>query len=134
MSVDAADILNALGQHLLTMADCPPVIWPNKKPAALPDKPYLVAQIAGKNTARRAVSNGAKATTGQLIVTVVHDLDGYSTAADRLAQSVADQFDLDTPIPATGGQIRLRQEPTVVDGYSDDVSWRVPVVIPWRAK
>ena len=51
-----------------------------------------------------------------------------TTAADALAAAIKAHF----PKAALIGGVRITRS-QVLTGYSDDVSWRVPVVIDWLA-
>lgn len=118
----------ALGQRLAGMTGVPGIVWPNKA-VPLPARPYLVAQIVRGRTTAPALAGGPILATGTFVVTVVHELNGFATAAETLAASVAARFPKGLR-PAAG--LTITDVPHIDSGYADDVSWRVPVLIPWK--
>jgi hypothetical protein len=123
-----SQILNAIGQHLLTMTDCPPVVWPNKQPATLPALPYLTVQMAARRTFDPTLDGSSETSTGKAVIVVVHDLNEYSTQADDLAALVKAHF----PKGRLTDDLTIRQS-QVLDGYPTDTDWRVPVNVDWVA-
>lgn len=123
-----SQVLNALGQHLVAMPGCPPVIWPNKKPATLPERPYLVVQVAGRRTFDPTLNGSSETSTGRAVIVVVHDLNAYSTQADDLAQGVKAHF----PKGRLTGDLTVSLS-QVLGAYATDTDWRVPVEIDWIA-
>jgi len=123
-----SQVLNALGQHLMTLTNCPPVVWPNKQPATLPARPYLVVQRAARRTFDPTIDGSSETSTGRAVIVVVHDLNAYSTQADDLAALVKGHF----PKGALTSDLTISLS-HVLDGYPTDTDWRVPVAIDWIA-
>ncbi|MGR1582445.1 phage tail terminator-like protein [Thalassobius sp. S69A] len=120
-----AQILNALAQHLLTLPDCPPVGWPNKKLSPLPEPPYLLLQMASRRTIDPTLTGTCETSSGRVVVLVVHKKDAYSFQADELAEAVKQHF---RKGPLGDLTIKLSQ---VLGGYPTDTDWRVPVAVGW---
>lgn len=123
-----AEILNALGQRLAGMTDCPQIVWENKStvPASLP---YLTAAVVPGVTADRSLSGGAEWSDGTFVVVVVSELNKFTTAANILAANIKARFPYG--LRPTAGLI-IPAPPRVVKGYPTDADWRVPVQIPWK--
>ena len=124
-----AEILQAIGQRLQGMANCPPIVWPNKV-ATLP-RPYLVVQIIRGGASDPTLAGaGNLLLTGQFMVTVVADLNAFSTAADALADQIAARFPKGLrPAP----RVVITAPAEILNGYPDEVSWRVPVRVRYLA-
>jgi hypothetical protein len=120
-----AQILNTIGQHLITLPDCPPTGWPNKKLDPLPEPPYLLIQMASRKTVDPTLTGTSESSSGRLIVLIVHEKDIYSTQADNLAEAVKQHFRKGV---LGGLTIKLSQ---VLGGYPTDTDWRVPVAVDW---
>lgn len=120
-----AQVLNMLGQHLLTMPDCPATGWPNKQLQPLPEPPYLLVQMASRRTFDPTLTGTSEVSTGRAVVMVVHQKNAYSTQADDLAETVKKHF---RKGPLGDLTVRLSQ---VLGGYPTDTDWRVPVAIDW---
>lgn len=122
----AAEITQAIGQHLAAMTDCPEIVWPNRTtvPAALP---YLTFDMAGRRTDDLTLAGGCETVTGRAIVVVVHRINAYASAAEDLAETVKARF----PRGQLGG-LTIRQA-QVLDGYRTDTDYRVPVTVDWIA-
>lgn len=121
-----SQVLNALGQHLLTMVDCPPVIWPNKKPVNLPDLPYVVVQMTAPKTFDPTLNGSSETSLGRAVFVLVHDLNAYSTQADALAYAIKSHFKKGRLTDDL--TIKMSQ---VLGGYPTASDWRVPVAVDW---
>ena len=122
----AAEITQAIGQHLAAMTDCPEIVWPNRitVPASLP---YLTFGMAGRRTEDQTLAGGCETVTGRAVIVVVHRLNAYASAAEGLAEAVKARF----PRGDLGG-LTIRQA-QVLDGYRTDTDYRVPVAVDWIA-
>lgn len=122
-------ILQAIGQRLQGMANCPPIVWPNK--AAAPAKPYLVVQmVPGTATDPTLAGGGGIIESGQCVVTVVAELNTFSTGAEAVAANIRARFP--KGLRPTAG-LTITDAPRILAGYTDDTSYRVAVSIPWQA-
>lgn len=126
------EIETALGQRLATMAACPPIVWPNRK--ADPARPYLSVQHVPVGRQNIALAGGAVRITGFVVVTVVTEIDGFTTEANTIAQAVIDRFPAGLRIPAGRGHVVIRQEPEPITPFRDGDDWRQPVRIPYGAE
>ncbi len=121
-----SEILNALGQHLTGMPDCPPVIWPNKKQDPLPAKPYLVLQMASRRRVDPTLNGTSGNWVGTLSITVVWEKNTYSTQPDDLAENIRARFEK----AVNAGGVRIFHSEALV-GFPTDTDFRVPVSIDW---
>lgn len=127
--MNEADIAQALGQHLETMTDVPPIVWENKDAALL--RPYLVVQMVRVSRKSASLNGGGVVSRGFMQVTVVADEDKWSFPAERLAQVIADRFQKGLILSATGGKVTIMEEADIKTGFNDGVAWRVPVQISY---
>lgn len=123
-----SEITNALGQRLLALPDCPPVVWPNKNPDPLPERPYLVVQVASRRHADPTLNGTSGSWTGTLTINVVWEKNDYSTQADDLAESIRQRFKKAT----NANGIRVRSSEALA-GYTTVTDYRVPVTIDWTS-
>lgn len=130
--IKESEVSLALSQHLSSMPLVPFIAWPNKHVVASQPKPYLVTQVVRISRVDPTVAGGFAISEGQFVVTVIESLGEYATAAERLADCVADFFPMGLRIPFEGGEITITQPPLVNDGFPDEISWRVPVTIPYQ--
>lgn len=142
------DIANGLGQALDDAMLGYPVVWENRylrdgsgNLVEVPSKaqmPYLVVEFVRTSRRNRALAGGvpkkgSQVSEGFMQITVVSERDAFASAATGIADDVADVFTPATSITITGGKITITDFPTVIQGFPDDVSWRVPVRVPYRA-
>jgi hypothetical protein len=67
-------------------------------------------------------------------VTIVAEVDKFSTSAVRLADDVAARFPMGLRLNVSGGGvIVIIQPPSVLQGFRDGPDWRVPVRIEYEA-
>ncbi len=127
-----ADITRAITAAIEAAAFTQPVVWENKDaPDPLPDT-YLAVQHV--RTLRPTVNlDGTKSRSeGYLQVTVAGPKGEYATPGEDVADLVSDAFPVGRRITATGGTVTIRSS-RVLPGFPDDVRWRVPVRIDYRA-
>lgn len=132
--MNETDIENAIGKVLSDAALGYPIVWPNKN-AVPPSRPYLVFQMARTGIVSPMLAGGTRVySDGFAMVTVVAQTDKFATPAGRIADSIAALFPAGKRIAVTGGQITIAKRAEVLDGYTDDTNWRVPVRITYRAR
>jgi hypothetical protein len=126
-------VLKVFADELAALPSNPPVILPNKmQPAALP---FLVLARAGRETEDRSLGGDMEVTTGQMVVTVVTSLNSFTSAGDTLATEVANAFPrLWSRGTYDGKVVQVTDPPNILDGYSDEVNWRTPIIIKWSVK
>lgn len=134
MTANPDAILKVFAEELLALPSALPVLLPNK--SQIPDSlPFLVLAFAGRATEDRSLGGDMEVTTGQLVVTVVSALNNFTTSGDTIATEVAEQF----PRLWERGTyddkvVQVTAPPSILDGFSDGVNWRTPVIIRWSAK
>lgn len=121
------EIMTALGAHLGGMDDCPSLVVPGFA-SDLPAYPYLTVQMATRADHDPALAGGAEYSTGTFGVVVVTEINTGTMQANTIAAAVKARF----PKATLTGGVRITGS-QVLAGYSDDVSWRVPVVVDWIA-
>ncbi|WP_176562656.1 phage tail terminator-like protein [Paracoccus liaowanqingii] len=120
------EIQNLIGARLASMPDALRIVVPNETQTA-PAKPYLILQTRSRGDQDPALAGGAEYSEGSFVIMVVTDLNARTARADDLAYAVKAQFPKALRL-APGLAIRLS---SVLGGYPDDVSWRVPVQVDW---
>lgn len=109
----------------------PPLAWPNN--AFEPPPTYLrVEQVPSEN--ERMFFKGADPHRryGVLRLTVVSPLNVGPTFATRLAGLVAENFPDDLALYDYGIKVTIAEAATVNSAFKTDVSWDVPVTIPYQ--
>lgn len=122
-------ISDALKTRLSALEGKPPTIWENqeKDPAKFPAPPLLLVQLL-RNPPVRLTHRGGHQLSGQLQVTVLLSENKYTSAAETIAEQIAQHF----PSGLRLGQIEIPARANITTGYSDPPYWRLPVLIPWR--
>ncbi|MFN4062343.1 MAG: phage tail terminator-like protein [Paracoccus hibiscisoli] len=123
-----SDIQSAIGRRLAMMPVALPIITPNDTASPFPAPPYLILQPRSRADIDPTMAGSAGYSEGSTIVTVVVALNTRTIAADDLAAEVKARF----PKAAHLDGVTVRGS-SVLSGYPDTVSWRVPVVIDWIA-
>ena len=126
-----AEISRTLSAHLDAAALGCPIIWPNKD-AGEPVAPYLDFQIVRGDRPTGSLDGTAQRSEGYVQITVVWSLNDRAVGAEELADQVSDEFPLGQRITGTGGWLSIESS-RVLTGFRDDVHWRVPVRINYRA-
>lgn len=129
--MNAADISKALGQHLMTLADIPTVVWENKDKPDSVARPYLVTQMVRVSRRSLGLNGGGVVARGYMQVTIVGDLDQFANAAETLADSVAAHFPKALKLTENGGVVTISDAPNILPAMRDGSDWRVPVHIDY---
>ncbi|HEX73324.1 MAG TPA: hypothetical protein ENN65_08430 [Candidatus Hydrogenedentes bacterium] len=126
-------IEEAFGRHL-EAAYIADIVWPNAT-ENLPPKPYLVVQhVPGIRRSPGLGAGGGEEVTGSFVVTVVTDVNKFSTQANDLAAEVMARFPRAVPIPCGDGKLRPGpQNPVALVAGRDGADWRQPVRIAYIA-
>ncbi|WP_164871423.1 phage tail terminator-like protein [Paracoccus sp. Arc7-R13] len=120
-------IQHAIGRRLAAIPGAPVIVVPNETTTA-PAVPYLILQPRSRADLDPTLAGSDGYTEGSTIVMVVVALNSRTTAADDLAAKIKAAF----PKAARFEGVTVRQS-SVLTGYPDAVSWRVPVQIDWIA-
>ena len=131
--ISEADISQALGQRLATMAGAPPIAWENKDLPIGTAYPYLVVQVVRVSRTDPAIAGGLGRARGYMTVTVVDEVDKWATDSERLADDISDRFAYPLTLDVTGGKITIMQPPLIQQGFRDGPRWRLPVRIDYQA-
>jgi hypothetical protein len=130
--MNEADIANALGQRLAAAPSLGTIVFENKD--ATPAKPYLQLEIVRVNRRDATIVGTDPISLGFAQVTIVAEVDKFSTSAVRLADDVAARFPMGLRLNVSGGGvIVIIQPPSVLQGFRDGPDWRVPVRIEYEA-
>ena len=135
--MNEADIENAIGKHLSDAALGYDIAWPNRDVAAGQARPYLVFQMVRTGRTSPVLKGGAAKvySDGFAMISVVAQTDKFATAANRIADTVAALVPAGQQIAVTGGGTMTISKPAeILQGYPDDVNWRVPVRVTYRAR
>jgi hypothetical protein len=133
MTANPDAVLKVFADELAALPSAPQVILPNKmQPAALP---FLVIARAGRTTEDRSLGGDMEVTTGQMVITVVTALNSFTTQGDELATEIAKAFPrLWSRGTYDGKVVQVTEPPSILDGYSDEVNWRTPIIVRWSVK
>lgn len=123
------EIEQALGQRLSTMAGVPAIAWPNQdfKPPA--SGTYIEFRHVPGERIDDTVAGGYPYQTGIVLLTVVTKAGGFNTAANTLAQSIANRFPKALRLAAGGGFVLMYAPAALGTGFQDGAYWRQPVSI-----
>ena len=124
------DIEKALKDRIKLNADLTPVTWPNRSGKTA--IPRYEVQVFRNPTARGTIKAGGGRYSGFAMITYVSESGVGTDTANDEADKVADWFPEDFKMPITGGTVRITETSSIKTGYSDDVSWRVPVDIKFE--
>jgi hypothetical protein len=131
--VTANQIEQAFGRALEAAPAIAPIVWPNRT-KTLPAKPYLVVQHVP--TTRRSVGMAAGAgqvVSGVFVVTVVTDINTFSTEANTLAAQVMARFPRATRISAGSGKLQFGpNDANELTPSRDGPDWRQPVRVSYQ--
>lgn len=123
------DVETAIGQHLEAMTGAPTIAWPNK--SFTPSGLYLEFRHAPNTIVDNTISGGFDYMQGIALVTVVSDANGFSTAANTLAQLVKDRFPKALRLPAGTGFVLINEPTSFGTPFQDGAYWRQPVRISY---
>lgn len=126
-------IETALGQRLQTMANCPPIAWPNKDaPGTVPYVEFR--HLPNTRTAPGINDQGLPIQTGIVLATIVAARDKFSGPANAIAQAVADRFPIALRLTAGSGRVVIDRSPEFVPGFTDGTHHRQPVRIRYTTE
>ena len=127
-----AEIRTALGAHLSTMVECPPITWPAKpKPR---DPVYLVVEFVTVTREALTIGGTAERQTGYMQVTVCAELGAYEGRALFWADAIAQHCPRGMRLDEGSTSIEIPQPPSIAgQGYPDGAHWRLPVRVPYLA-
>jgi hypothetical protein len=125
-------IANAIGQHLAAAPSLGTIVFENKD--ATPTRPYLQFEIVRVNRRDPTINATAPISRGFAQVTIVAEVDKFSTIATGIADNVAARFPMGLRINVSGGGVVvIIQPPSILQGFRDGPDWRVPVRIEYEA-
>jgi hypothetical protein len=121
------EIEQAIGQRLSTMSGVPAIAWPNQdfKPPA--SGTYIEFRHVPGERIDDTTSGGYPYQTGIALLTVVTKAGGFNTAANTLAQSIANRFPKALRLAAGGGFVLLNAPAALGTPFQDGAYWRQPV-------
>lgn len=119
------EIENAVGQRLAGMTDCPPIAWPNKD--FTPNGTYIEFRHAPGERVDPVISGGYEYQTGIFLLTAVTRAGGFNTAANALAQNIADRFPKALRLSAGDGSVVITAPSALGTPFQDGAYWRQPV-------
>jgi len=120
------DIETAVGQRLQSMPGCPPIAWPNQD--YNPNGTYIEFRHSPNQRIDPVLGGGgAPYQTGIFLLTVVVRAGGFATAANTLAQQIADRFPKALRLPAGGGNVVISAAASLATPFQDGAYWRQPV-------
>jgi hypothetical protein len=124
------DIEQAIGRHLETMSDCPPVAWPNMDfdPKQAPDG-YLEFRHAPSDRYDDTIDATGPIQVGIVLVTAVLPAGNFATAANALASRVAQRFPKTLRLTSTEGTVLITAPASPSTGFQDGAYFRKPVRI-----
>jgi len=127
-----ANIETALGKRLQTMANCPPIAWPNQD--FTPQGTYL--EFRHSPTARddNTGTGTQPVQIGIALVTVITPAGGFANAANALAQQIADRFPMGLRLTEGGATVLINQPTEPAPGFTDGAYYRLPVRIRYTTE
>lgn len=119
------EIEAAVGQHLAAMADCPPVAWPNQD--FTPSGTYIEFRHAPTERVDPVISGGHPYQIGIFLMTVIIPAGGFTTAANVVAQNIANRFPKALRLNTGSGNVVINAPSSLANGFQDGAYWRQPV-------
>lgn len=96
--------------------------------------PRIEIAFAGINRSNPLLKGGSVQTeTGRFVPVIAAEQGALTETANDHAHAISALFNKGQTILITGGVITITQVPTIRSGFPDKTSWRVPLVIPYRA-
>ena len=121
-----AEIETAIGQRLEGMANVPPIAWPNR--AFTPgDAAYLEFRHAPNGSVDPVIAGGFAYQLGLVLITVIIPAGGFTTAANTIAQAIADRFPKALRLTAGSGKVVINAPTSLATPFQDGAYWRQPV-------
>lgn len=130
MTASPDHILQAFYDTLSALAL--PVVLPNR--GTLPELPYLVLQMVSRETDDRSLGGDMEHVDGTAAITVVSALNGFTKPGDDLAVAVKELFPRLMTMTTLTGPVQVIRPTAIGVGYADEVNWRTPVLVRWRAQ
>lgn len=125
-----AEIETAIGQHLGGMANVPPIAWPNR-PFTPGTDPYLEFRHAPNGSVDPVIAGGFAYQLGLALITVIVPAGGFTTAANTIAQAVADRFPKALRLTAGAGRVVINAPTSLATPFQDGAYWRQPVRVSY---
>lgn len=130
--IDHAAIMHAVGQIITASGSFPRILWPNRD--GLPEKPFLILELRPKAIRDETLRQTAAMWSGEIIGTVVTDLNRYETEGQALVGDLAALFPSGTRLTITGGaQVLVQGHPQPKGGYRDGADYRLQLSIPLQS-
>ena len=127
-----ADITQALTSAIEAAAFTQPIVWENQDaPDPLPET-YLAVQHIRTLRPTSNLKGTKSRSEGYLQITVAGPKGKHVTPGEDVADLVSGAFPVGRRIASPGGIVTIRSS-RVLSGFPDDVRWRVPVRIDYRA-
>lgn len=121
-------IEQAVGQHLTTMPDCPPIAWPNKD--FTPAGTYIEFRHAPNERIDDTIDAAGAYQTGLFLLTVVSAKDRFTTAGNALAAKIMARFPKGLRLDAgTDGTVLIYAPANPGVPFPDGAYWRQPVTL-----
>ena len=117
-------IETAVGQHLRGMGSTP-IAWPNQN--YTPTGTYIEFRHSPGDRFDDTIDAAGAIQTGIFLLTVVVKAGGFATAANALAQQIADRFPKALRLAAGGGNVVIYAPSALGTPFQDGAYWRQPV-------
>lgn len=126
------NIETALGQHLLTMPACPPVVWDDQD--VLPERPYVRFAHVPVQVMDDTLAGTEPRWQGQVLLTVTTPKGKLAQDARRIAGKLCLHFPKTLRLPVPDGIVLIHRPPEPRSGFPDGSDWRLPVVIHYKTE
>lgn len=123
MTFDQIEV--AVGQRLTGMANCPPIAWPNKD--FTPSGTYIEFRHSPGDRIGEGIQADDVRQQGIFLLTAVTKAGGFNTAANVLAQRIADRFPKALRLTAGSGKVLITAPSSLGSPFQDGAYWRQPV-------
>jgi len=127
------DIETALGQRLESLANVPPIAWPNA--AFTPAYPYLEFRHSPNDVLDETGQGGYERQIGFVLVTVVTELNAFSNEANDIAEAIRRHFPKALRISAGDGTVLINAPTSIAAAFPfDGKEWRLPVRVSYMTE
>lgn len=123
------EIETAVGQRLAGMANVPPIAWPNAD--FTPSGTYIEFRHSPGTRFDDTIDATNPSQTGIFLLTVVTRSGGFNTAANTLAQQIADRFPKALRMTAGSGKVLITAPSSLAPPFQDGAYWRQPVRVSY---